>query len=141
MDGTREEAIRRQTQTVCTFFWVGTKWLRIDYYIFGDNHEYFFSTGLPGTQRKDGMKIMLCSGCPRNRPRPLVGMERKEHAKSGDPLAKRSGEGDLRYEPCDTVRLDFPRDSDDLDDDEDDIITAAAPHTYGTNGRTDEPAS
>ena len=41
------------------------------------------------------------------------------------------------------VRLDFPRDSDDLDDDEeDDIITAAAPHTYGTNGRTpDEPAS
>ena len=39
------------------------------------------------------------------------------------------------------VRLDFPRDSDDLDDEEDDIITAAAPHTYGTNGRTDEPAS
>ena len=39
------------------------------------------------------------------------------------------------------VRLDFPRDLDDLDDDEDDIITAAAPHTYGTNGRTDEPAS
>ena len=34
------------------------------------------------------------------------------------------------------VRLDFPRDSDDLDDEEDDIITAAAPHTYGTNGRT-----
>ena len=39
------------------------------------------------------------------------------------------------------VRLDFPRDLDDLDDEEDDIITAAAPHTYGTNGRTDEPAS
>ena len=64
-------------------------------------------------------------------------VERKEHAKSGDPLAKRSGEGDLRYEPRDTVRLDFPRDSDDLDEDEeDDIITAAAPHTYGANGRT-----
>ena len=46
-----------------------------------------------------------------------------------------ASEGDLRYEPRDTVRLDFPRDSDDLDDDEDDIITAAAPHTYGTNGR------
>ena len=56
-------------------------------------------------------------------------------------LKRRSGEGDLRYEPRDAVRLDFPRDSDDLDDEEDDIITAAAPHTYGTNGRTDEPAS
>ena len=57
-------------------------------------------------------------------------------------LKRRSGEGDLRYEAHDTVRLDFPRDSDDLDDyEEDDIITAAAPHTYGTNGRTDEPAS
>ena len=47
-------------------------------------------------------------------------------------LKRRGGEGDLRYEPRDTVRLDFPRDSGDLDEDEeDDIITAAAPHTYG----------